>query len=193
MKAYSVIPNDYKEIQRINLQKDKKAAFQVNMGAAVIMIIVLLLGNLIVPFKILLDDPGSPASIFIRLGVLLLGYLLYMILHELTHATVMKAVGGGKVVFGFTGIYAFAGSNEDYFDKTSYRCIALAPLVVWSIIFGIAAFIVPEDWFWVIWFLQASNIGGSFGDIYVTFKLWNSPQSILIKDTGIEMTVYDRE
>ena len=115
----------------------------------------------------------------------------YIVLHELTHAVVMKAVGGGKVNFGFTGLYAFAGSREDYFDKTAYRCIALAPLVLWGIVFAAATVFVPRSWFWVVWFLQAGNIGGAAGDVYVTVKLWNKPASILVMDTGVDMTVFD--
>ncbi|MGX8688621.1 MAG: DUF3267 domain-containing protein, partial [bacterium] len=89
---------------------------------------------------------------------------------ELTHAAVMKAVGGKEVKFGFTGLYAFAGSTVDYFDKSSYRCIALAPLILWGIIFGILTFILPESWFWVAWLLQAGNVGGAAGDVYVTAR-----------------------
>ncbi len=115
-----------------------------------------------------------------------------MVLHELTHAVVMKAVGAKKVIFGFTGMYAFAGSKEDYFDKISYRCIALAPLVTWGIIFGVLSVIVPREWFWIVWFLQAGNIGGAAGDIYVTAVLWHKSVSILVRDTGVDMTVFDK-
>ena len=94
--------------------------------------------------------------------------------------------------FGFTGLYAFAGSREDYFDKIAYRLIALAPLIVWGIIFGVMAVLVPADWFWVVWFLQAGNIGGAFGDMYVTGRVWKLPATILVNDTGVNMTVFDK-
>jgi len=190
MKAYHVLPEGYREVLKIDLQKDKKTAVLVNVIGAVVMIAVLVLGHFIVPVGRFFDIE-SISMYLIRVAVLFLGYVAYIVLHELTHAAVMKAVGGGKVRFGFTGMYAFAGSLEDWFDKTSYRCIALAPLIVWGVIFGVLALTVHESWFWVVWFLQAGNVAGAAGDIYVTARLWKSPSSILVRDTGTDMTVYD--
>ncbi|MBQ9252296.1 MAG: DUF3267 domain-containing protein [Clostridia bacterium] len=88
-------------------------------------------------------------------------------------------------------MYAFAGSEEDYFDKTSYRLIALAPLIVWGIIFIVLQLAVPQNWFWVVWLWQIGNVAGAAGDVYVTAVLWNKPETILVRDTGVDMTVYD--
>ncbi len=191
MKAYYSLPEGYKEILQVNMQTDKKTAAKINGGAVIAMAVVVLIGHFIIPIKEFFDM-NSVSRYFIRLGVLMAAYIAYMVLHELTHGAVMKAVGGRKVEFGFTGLYAFAGSHEDYFDKSSYRCIALAPLVVWGIIFGVLTLTVPRDWFWIIWFLQAGNICGAAGDVYITAKLWNMPSSILIRDTGVDMTIYGR-
>ena len=190
LKAYHFLPENYQEIMQINLQKDKQTAQKVNVIAGIIMIALLIIGHLIVPIKELFNEEMFAASL-LRLGVLFLAYFAYIVLHELTHAVAMKAVGGGKVIFGFTGLYAFAGSREDYFDKTAYRCIALAPLVLWGIVFAVMTALVPRSWFWVVWFLQAGNIGGATGDVFVTVKLWNKPASILIMDTGVDMTMFD--
>ena len=192
MKAYRSLPEGYQETLQINLQKDKKTSLRVNLGGALAMVIVFLLGHFIVPvteFKALMDLEGG--AFFLRFGALLAGYVAYIVLHELTHAAAMKAVGGGRVVFGFTGVYAFAGSHEDYFDKNAYHLVALSPLVVWGVLFGALALLLPRSWFWVVWFLQAGNIGGSAGDIYVTLKLLKRPATILVRDTGVDMTVYD--
>lgn len=190
MKSYRQLPDNYQEIMQINMQSDKKTALKINVGGSAVMLAVLAAGHFIVPITEFFDM-ASPGMYFLRLLILTVGYVAYMVLHELTHAAAMKAAGGGKVVFGFTGLYAFAGSHEDYFDKSSYRCIALAPLIVWGIVFGVLAFLVPKSWFWIIWFLQAGNIGGAAGDVYVTAKLWNYPDTIRVKDTGVDMTVFD--
>ena len=191
VKAYQSLPEGYREILQINLQKDKQAALKISIGGGIAMFILLVIGSLIVPIRELFSM-GFSGNTLLKIGVLLLGYIAYIILHELTHAAVMKAVGGGKVVFGFTGLYAFAGSKEDFFDKAAYRYIALAPLVLWGIIFAVMSAAVPHGWFWVIWFLQAGNIGGAAGDVFVTVKLWKKPASILVMDTGVDMTVFDR-
>lgn len=40
--------------------------------------------------------------------------------------------------------------------------------------------------------LQAGNIGGAAGDIYVTARLWKEPDTVRVRDTGVDVTVYDR-
>ncbi len=190
MKAYRELPDGYRETDRIDLQNDKKTALRVNLASAAVMIALILPGHAIVPVGEFVPE-GSFGAFLSRLGLLLFCYLAYIVLHELTHGAVMKAVGGKKVVFGFTGLYAFAGSREDLFDKTAYRCIALAPLLLWGIVFGVLSVILPRGLFWIAWFLQAGNAAGSAGDVYVTAVLWKRPSSILVRDTGVEMTVYD--
>ena len=191
MKAFAKLPEGYREKFQINLQKDPATAKKVNMGGGIVMMAMILAGNFRIPIT-KLDGDGSLSGLLLRLGILALSYTAYIILHELTHAVVMKAVGGKEVKFGFTGLYAFAGSTVDYFDKISYRCIALAPLILWGLIFGILTFILPESWFWVAWLLQAGNIGGAAGDVYVTAWLWKEPSTILIRDTGVDATVFDK-
>lgn len=191
MKAYYALPDGYSEVLQVNMQKDKKTALVINISGIVIAVLMFIAGQMIVPFKEIRRNE-SLSGILLQLAVLCFGYLAYIVLHELTHAAVMKAVGGRKVQFGFTGLYAYAGSKEDYFDKISYRCIALAPLLFWGLILIVLQIMTPRSWFWVIWFLQIGNASGAAGDVYITIKLWNMPASILVRDTGVDMTVYDR-
>ena len=70
--------------------------------------------------------------------------------------------GDVEVKYGFHGLYATAGSN-DYYDKSSYILIALAPIVIWGIVLAIANLIVPIEWFWIVYTVQVMNIGGCGG------------------------------
>ena len=186
------LPEGWRKILELNLQKDKKTAGVITLGGAVAALVMGVLMHLRTPITVFFNRSGGVGAYFLRLGVLLAAYLAYVVLHELTHAAVMKAVGGGKVRFGFTGMYAFAGSEEDYFDKTAYRCIALAPLVVWGLVLLGLQLLVSGPWTWVVWLLQIGNVSGAAGDVYVTVKLAPMPGTILVRDTGVDMTVYDR-
>ena len=115
--------------------------------------------------------------------------IAYMFLHELIHGIAMKICGTKKVSYGFTGIYAYAGS-ADYYGKATYIFIALAPVAVFLILLTIVNFFVPLSWFWTIYLIQVVNVSGAAGDIYVTCKLLRMPKNILIKDAGISMMVY---
>ena len=151
-----------------------------------------LLGHMYVPFWRLYDMSQGMGVYFLRQGALLAGLVLYMVLHEWVHGITMKYFGTKKVKYGFTGLYAFAGS-EDYYPKKPYITIALAPIVVWGIVLAVVNGLVPEAWFWVVYFIQICNISGAAGDLYVTCKFSKMPGDILVRDYGVGMTVYSRE
>ena len=104
----------------------------------------------------------------------------------------MKIFGTKKVKYGFTGMYAYAGS-DDYYDKKSYIIIALAPIVVWGIVLAIINVLVPYEWFWVVYLIQLINLSGAAGDLFVTVRFSKMPKDILVRDYGVGMTVYSAE
>lgn len=185
MNAVEQLPDGYGERVKIDLQKNKTEALLVNGLALVIMLVLIEIGHLVVPVQALL-----------RLGItklllMVIGVLLYLVLHELTHAVCMKYYGAEKVKFGYTGLYAYAGSDA-YFGKKPYIVIALAPVVVWGVVLLILNLLAGDGWFWVVWLIQVSNLSGAAGDLYVTAKLSKMPADILIQDSGVSMTVYER-
>jgi hypothetical protein len=125
----------------------------------------------------------------LRLGALLVAILAYMVLHEAVHGITMKLFGCCKVKFGFTGLYAYAGT-EEYITKWPYITVALAPVVLWGVVFAVLDFVVPTSWFWWVYILQIINVSGAAGDLYVTFRLLRLPRNILVQDQGVHMTVF---
>ncbi len=189
MKSYESLPEGYAEIFSVDLQKNKKIALLVNGAAFLIAVIMVAAGLLFVPFSEMFVTDGGAFIILVRFFAVAVFNIAYIVLHEAVHAVVMKLCGTKKVKFGYTGIYAFAGSN-DYYPKLPYITIALAPVVLWGVVFGIVSLIVPTEWFWVAYILQVSNISGAAGDCYVTLKFMSMPGDILIKDYGVGMKVY---
>ncbi len=189
MTSYQTLPDGYKEILSIDLQKDKKLMLLVNGVAVCIAVIMTVFAHFFVPVTTLFDMSQGFAVYFIRLFVLMIGSVLYIILHELVHGITMKLCGTKKVKYGFKGVYAFAGS-EDYYDKKSYLIIALAPVVLWGLFLTLLSILVPTQWFWVVYLIQISNVSGAAGDMYVTARFRKLPDDILVKDYGVGMTVY---
>lgn len=189
MNSTPVLPDGYREILKINLQKDKKLATIINIFSILLMIALFFIGNSFVSISTLFDMDDSIIIYYIRIALLFLGFIIYLILHELVHAVCMKAFGANKVNFGFTGLYAYTGSDS-YFGKKPFIVIALAPIVVWGIVLLVLSFIVPERFFWAVYFIQIINISGAAGDLYVTYKFLRMPKNILVRDTGVKMTVY---
>ena len=191
MKAVQTLPEGYWEIYSCDLKQDKKLALLVNGIALAITVALLLLGRCFVPLWEL-------SSLFRHKGMLpvllaIFGSLVaYIILHEAVHGLAMKIVGTTKVRYGFTGAYAYAGS-DDYYNKKAYIFIALAPVVLWGVVLAVACALVPTQWFWVIYFVQLQNLGGAAGDFYVTVKFSRFSKDILVRDYGVGMKVFDKK
>ena len=194
MKAVKELPVGYKEIYSIDLQKDKKASLLVNVLALIIAVLLIVPMHFVVPIFSIFHDSifNADKGDIIRLVSLAILLVIYMVLHELVHGIAMKSCGTKKVKYGFTGLYAFAGS-DDYYDKKSYIYIALAPIVLWGILIAIINPFVPVEWFWVVYMIQVANLSGAAGDLFVTVKFSRFPKDILIKDYGIGMIVFSKE
>ena len=189
MKAIGVLPEDYGEIYSLNLQKDKRTAIIVNLLALAIAAVMAVSMNFFVPVTSVFDMSGGIVRYFLRLAALIVLMVLYMFLHELVHGIAMKLCGTKRVKYGFTGLYAFAGS-EDYYDKKSYIFIALAPIGLWGTVLAAVNFFVPTEWFWIVYMIQLINISGAAGDLFAAVKFSRMPKDILIQDSGVSMRVF---
>ncbi len=181
MKAVQFLPEGYTEIYSIDLQKNKKMSVWVNLIAVFIAGVLGIGMHLIVPITTMFGG--------VKYGVMILLVILYIILHEVVHGIAMKICGTTKVRYGFTGMYAYAGS-DDYYDKTSYIFIALAPIVFFGILLAVINLLVPVGWFWVVYMIQIVNLSGAVGDLFVTIKFSRLPADILVKDYGVGMHVF---
>ena len=157
MKSYPTLPQGYVPFATIDLVHNKKQFWIVNGLSVALCVIMLILpflwGRSLRGFV----GEGSLSALLLRLGVVA-GLLAYIALHELTHGAVMKACGA-SVRYGYKVAYAYAGSDA-YFTRPAYVAIALAPVVVWGIVFAVLAACLPREWFPTVWLWQLVNIGG---------------------------------
>lgn len=188
MTVTTKLPEGYRAAETLDLQKNRKQMLIVNGLAFLIFAIMYIPVSVRFPLNAWMEQFSRKEIIWLSV-IMLAGVVLYLVGHELTHGIVMKLRGGSEVKYGFTGLYAFAGSEADYFDKTSYIMIALAPVVVWGILFTVLLVLFPK-WFWLIYFWQMINVGGAAGDFYVTGKTIRMPETVLVKDTGVSMTFF---
>ena len=185
MKSYAVLPEGYREILHIDLQKDKKRMGIVNGIAAGIMIVMLAAAVVFVPLSTLYDE-----GVWRKLAALCAGVVVYLLAHEAVHGITMRHYcSGAEVSFGFTGLYAYAASKA-YYCRRDYTVIGLAPVVVWGMILLFLNFMVPIARFYVVYLIQVCNISGAAGDLYVTWRFRSLPGDMLVQDDGVAMSVY---
>ena len=188
--SYEQLPEGFFKREQIDLKANKKLFIFINVIALVFGALLGVGMHLIVPIQTIFSFEGGPLRFILRFLALLVGSFLYILLHELTHAAAMKAFGTKKVKLGITATYAYAGS-DDYYLKRPYLIITLAPVVLFGAILGILQLIVPRDFFWVVWWIQISNLAGATGDFYVSIRFRKLPKHALIHDHGVGMTVYE--
>lgn len=191
MKIAGKLPEGYRQIYTIDLQKNMKMMLLVNVIAILIALLMAVPMHFVVPISTLFDMTGGIEAYSTRFAVLIGLLILYMILHELVHGIAMKLCGTKKVKYGFTGMYAYACS-DDYYTKKPYLFIALAPVVLWGVVLAVINPLVPTAWFWVIYMIQITNLSGAAGDFLVTVKFIRMPEDILVKDHGVGMVVYSQ-
>lgn len=141
-----------------------------------------------VPFDFEIDDEKFIQSMTVFV-IFIAGMVVYLILHEAVHGILMRVFGSSKPFYGFTGIYAYAGS-KDYFFKRSYIVISLAPVVILGGVLVLLNILVDPRWFWGVYLIQMINVSGAAGDFYVTWKFCRMPSDILVRDSGVSMVVY---
>ena len=192
MHVYSSLPEGYREILSIDLKNNKKLMLFINALALLIGIIMVIPGQHHVSISALFDLSAGFGPYALRFLTLIVGLFAYIVLHELVHGITMKAFGTKTVKYGFTLVYAYAGST-DYYDRFSYQIIALAPIVVWGIVLSVICAVVPASWFWVVYLIQITNISGAAGDLFVTCRIARLPSDMLVRDHGVSMQVYSAE
>ena len=184
------LPANYRELRRIDLQKNKKLMLLVNLLALAIAALLCAVGHRVVPVSKMFDMSDGIVFYFVRFGVMLGGTVLYIVLHEAVHGIFFRIYGSGvKPTFGFTGMYAFAASKA-YFNRLSYFIIGLSPVVIWGAVLFVLNLLLPAVWFWPIFLIQISNLSGAAGDFYVSILLARMPSTLLVQDDGVAMTFY---
>ena len=128
MKTLSYLPDDYRELCAIDLEKNKRSALYINLLGVLITLVMAIVMNTIIPLSSLFEGDVGVGSLLLRIVVLAVLLVGYIVLHDLTHGFAMKLCGARKVVYGFSGMYAFAGCH-DFFSKNVYLIISLAPVV----------------------------------------------------------------
>lgn len=192
------LPRGYQAIKRIDLVKDKNAATAINILSLVIIVVMVLIGIVfsgVDHLEMLLKNQYNRELMQftgkVVAAVVLCGF--YIVVHELIHAVFMKTFCHEcSIKFGYKVFYAYAGSNA-YFNKFSYCLIAISPLIIAGLVLAVMCQMVSNEWFWTVYVVEIFNFSGAAGDIYTLMIMKKLPNDILIRDTGVSMTIYAKK
>ncbi|MCD4845471.1 MAG: DUF3267 domain-containing protein [Methanosarcinales archaeon] len=131
-------------------------------------------------------------------GTILISVALFvgtMVLHELIHGAFMSKYGGnpsyGAGIAYFILPYFYA-TSKTVFPRNQYIVIAIAPLVVISlVVIGImAAFPSIAHWMFIPFIMNAS---GAVGDMWVTRNVLRYPKHVILEDRKTGLIIYGKE
>ena len=180
------LPQQYKEIAHIRFD-DMKTGFGYDLKAILPGIVLTALGCIVV-------KPTLTQSL-VSLVIFVVAIYPYFSLHELVHGMVVKLMTKQSVEIGFNKSGAYCGMPDIYmYRKLAVNCTA-APLVAFSILFGVSAIIliVLGHWsFLPLGLLATLHLLGCRSDVNLLKELKkHQSELMLVKDTGTEQFFYD--
>ena len=186
------LPEGYSEAFHFDA-KDKKDGLKMTLWAVVIMVIAVALVLWGADLKQL-----DMEHLFRYYLVWIVSMLVYIVLHELVHGAVYKALTHRKLCFGITWNAAFCGVPDIYVYRNTALASLVAPLIVFTVIFvplTLRLRTVDMGWYMVGGLLFAIHISGCAGDMYMTKLLltrYKDPRT-LMRDTGPAQWIYEPE
>ena len=182
------LPDGYDLYSVIDLKTNKKDNLFVTIGSVVIMAVMFIAAYFTKGVYILASIGW--VKIIINIVIAFVGSVVYIFLHEATHAAFFKIFDTKcRLRFGFKAAMAYCAS-DGYYKKVPYLAVALSPVVIWTLLLLIPCLLVPLTYFWGVFFIQIFNVSGAAGDLYVTVKILTAPKKALILDNGTDMEIY---
>ena len=189
------LPNGYRLQKSIDATS---AAFGLFFTLITLIILVFALALCALPIILrkneFLNALTAKSSIIITIAFFA-GYIVYMILHELTHGFAYKKLTGEKLTFGLSWSCAFCGVPHIFTYRKTALIAVTAPLILFTALFipvlVITFFISPAAYI-ILALIFAFHISGCSGDIYVTllFLLKYKDETTLMNDTGPRMAIF---
>ncbi len=196
MKAVEKSQVNFLYNETIDFSNNKKLALTVNLlgilSFPLIYVILFYLlkiltgsssDNLLYYWKSFSKLPLISSVIFIAI------LLLLLVIHEFIHAVFFYLFTGEKPIYGFKGIYGYAGSPNWYLKKSYYLIVSLSPFIIISISGLIFLLLIPAEYSSIIVLLLTTHAAGCIGDIWVSIKLIRKPKKTYINDSGISLVI----
>ena len=129
----------------------------------------------------------------LALLLLVVGFIVYIVLHELVHGVVYKAFTKRKLTFGVTMTCAYCGVPDVFVYRTASLCALLAPFVIFSIAFIVPMFFLQNTvWFVFLAAIFSLHFGLCVNDLYIVllyiFKFRNG--KTLMRKTDSTLTFF---
>ncbi len=195
MDTMQTLPANYRLASAISM-KDQRLLIKLNIAGFFLLI---LFGWLFSAAAFWLRPNEAAASLTFEFSgagglltvlVVLIITFVTIVLHEGIHGLAFMIFAKVRPTFGFRWVYAFAAAPGYFIPRNRYLPVALAPLVVISLL-GVALMaVVPAQWLTAILLACVVNASGSVADLWVVWLLLRLPPKALASDLGEAIELY---
>lgn len=123
---------------------------------------------------------------------LLAGLFVYQLLHQLTHALLLRLISCAPVLYAWRRTQLFVGSGA-YFSRAGVLTALLAPMLLWSAAAVLGSSFADGRCFWLLWLGLIVNLGGSMNDLYFALRVCGQPKNALYQYRGFAVHVFTEE
>ena len=194
-KYYLELPENYKLDKTIDA-KNFLFGLLLNVLALVVGGIVFFITYILKFQNLQIPENDRQVLLQLLISILIvgLGFIVYIVLHELTHGIFYKYFTKQKLKFGLTLTVAYCGVPNVYVRKKETIIACLAPLVIYTILFAMIIIFLPSNIInLTVTLLFSLHVGGCSGDIYLSLILLTKyKKDTYIKDTGPTQYIYKK-
>ena len=184
--ASGSLPSDYQEVLSWKVTGQPIRVITLNiLGVLLFVIFGVIFARLAVSLgKLPLEGKFGLSEIGLAIGLALVGILLTLVLHELTHGLVMQMFGA-KPKYGiiWKGMMFYATSPGYAYHRNNYVVIALAPFVFISILIVLGMWLLQGTlWVALLGICGSLNAAGAIGDMWITMIVLRYAATALVMD-----------
>ena len=183
------IPRGYAMTGKLNLRADPREYRRWNLFSAVLGLGLIAAGwvwHSFAPLKALFEAGFS--VYFLRIAALAAGLFLYAQGYQLTRALALRLLGGQGPCWRRQGLLQIPGSYA-YFSRGRFALAALSPLLLWTAALLGACFLVPVDWFWIVYLILIYDLGGNLAVFHAVYHVLRAPKTALVRTTGVQTLI----
>lgn len=180
---------NYKEIRKIDMVDPRLGlARNLNKIALPGILVSVVIGLILNYCLRMLGEPGGFYAVYAIAGFILC--LIYIYLHELTHAICIVLIKHKKPTIKFGLLVASCGVENVYFTKLQYFIVASMPLILFCVALVPLCILLPPIYFPLPFMPLCYNVFGSLGDVYMVRAALATPKNSVIADSGTVLTFF---
>lgn len=134
---------------------------------------------------------GEPGGMYFVYGLCGAAFcVLYIYLHELTHAVAIMSVKHTVPEIRFGKLVASCGAPMTAFSKAQYFFVASFPFLFYCAALIPLCILLPAVYFPMPFMPLCYNVFGSMGDMYMIRKMMAVPRRCVVIDNGTDVSAY---